>query len=83
MAAMLAGDIFNCIFLNGNDWIQIQISLKCVRRSPIDYKPALNLFNIGSSNGLVLNMQQAITCANDDPVHWRIYAALGGDELIG
>ena len=28
------------------------------------------------------NRQQAITWTNDDPVYWRIYAALGGDELI-
>ena len=27
------------------------------------------------------NRRQAITWTNDDPVHWRIYAALGGDEL--
>ena len=34
-------DIFNCIFLNENDGIPIQISLKYVPRSPIDNKPAL------------------------------------------
>ena len=26
-------------------------------------------------------MQQAITCVNEDSGHWRIYEALGGDEL--
>ena len=31
-----ADDIFNCIFLNENDRIPIQISLKYVPRSPID-----------------------------------------------
>ena len=41
MAAMLADDIFKCIFLNENDWIPIRISLKFVPRSPIDNKPAL------------------------------------------
>ena len=41
MAANLADDIFNCIFLNENDRIPIQISLKFVPRSPIDNKPAL------------------------------------------
>ena len=41
MAAMLADDIFKCIFLNENDKIQIQISLKLVPRSPIDNKLAL------------------------------------------
>ena len=29
-----------------------------------------------------LTHQQAIICTNADPVHWRIYAALGWDELI-
>ena len=41
MAANLADDIFKCIFLNENDRISIQISLKFVPRSPIDNKPAL------------------------------------------
>ena len=33
------------------------------------------------SNGLAPNRRQAITWTNDGPVHWRIYAAIGGDEL--
>ena len=33
--------------------------------------------SIGSGNGLGSNRRQAITRTNDDPVHWRIYAALG------
>ena len=41
MAAILVDDIFKCIFLNENDRILIQISLKFVPRSPIDNKPAL------------------------------------------
>ena len=41
MAAILADGTVNCIFLNENDRIQIQISLKYVPRSPIDNKPAL------------------------------------------
>ena len=41
MAAILADDIFKCIFLNENDRIPIQISLKFVPRSPIDNKAAL------------------------------------------
>ena len=36
MAAILADEIFKCIFLN-----PIQISLKLVPRDPIDNKPAL------------------------------------------
>ena len=27
-------------------------------------------------------MRQAIIWTNADPIHWHIYAALGGDELI-
>ena len=41
MAAILADDTFNCIFLNENNKIQIQISLKYVPRNPIDNKPEL------------------------------------------
>ena len=41
MAAILADNIYKCIFLNENDKIRIQISLKFVPKSPIDNKPAL------------------------------------------
>ena len=41
MAAILANDIFNCILLNENVRIPIQISLKIVPRSPTDNKPLL------------------------------------------
>ena len=41
MAAILADDIFKCIFLNENDKILIEISLKFVPRSSIDNKTAL------------------------------------------
>ena len=41
MATILADNIFKLIFLNENDIILIQISLKFVPRSPIDNKPAL------------------------------------------
>ena len=41
MDAILADNIFKCIYLNENDRIQIQTSLKFVPRSPIDNKPAL------------------------------------------
>ena len=36
MAAILADDIFQSIFLNEDDKIRIQISLKLVPRGPID-----------------------------------------------
>ena len=41
MAAVVADDILKCIFVNENDRIHIQISLKFIPRSPIDNKPAL------------------------------------------
>ena len=36
-----ADDIFKCIFLNENDWIPIEISLKFVPKGPINNIPAL------------------------------------------
>ena len=41
MAAILADDNSECLFLNENDRIPIQISLKLVLGSPIDNKQAL------------------------------------------
>ena len=41
MAANLADDILNCIFLTENDRIAIQISLKFAPVGPIDNTPAL------------------------------------------
>ena len=41
MAAILADDIFKCIFLNENDRIPIQISLKFVPDVPIGNNQAL------------------------------------------
>ena len=41
MATIFAENIFKCIFLNKNDRITTQISLKLVPKSPVDYKPAL------------------------------------------
>ena len=75
MAAILADDIFKCIFFDENDGTPFQISLKFVLRSPIDNKPALVQVMTWR------NRQQAITWNNDDLVDWRIYAALGGEEL--
>ena len=38
--------------------------------------------NIGLDNGLAPNRRQAIILTNNaDAIHWRIHAALGGDEL--
>ena len=57
-------------------YMSIKISLKFVSKCPIDNNPALV-----SDNGLAPNRRQAIIGTNVDPIHWRTYAALGGDEL--
>ena len=67
---------FNCIFVNEKFCILIKISLNYVSMSPIDNNPAFCL-----DNGLAPNSRQAIIWTNAGPIHWRIYAALGGDEL--
>ena len=71
MTAILANNIFKCIFLNEKDKILIQISLKLVPRGPVDNKPTL----------VQPVWLQTITWTNDGTVHWRIYAAPGGNEL--
>ena len=71
-------DIFKCIFLNEKFCILIRISLEFVPKDPMNNIPALH----GSDNGLAPIRRQAIIWTTADPVHWRIYAALGGDEWI-
>ena len=53
-----------------------QILSKFFSKVPIDNNPVLD-----SDNGLALYRQQAIIRTNADLICWRIYAALGGDEL--
>ena len=65
-----AADTFKCILLNENVCILIRIAPKFAPEGP------------NSGNGLAPNWRQAITWTNAYPDHWRIYAALGGDELI-
>ena len=50
--------------------------MKFVPTGPINNKPSIVL-----DNGLALNGRQTIIWTNADPFHWRIYAALGGDEF--
>ena len=38
--------------------------------------------SIGLDNGLAPNRRQAIIWTNVNPIHWRIYAVLGGDEFL-
>ena len=63
--------------MNENFVFLIKISLTFVPQGPIYNNLALVL-----NNGLVPNMRQAVIWTNADPIHWCIYAALGGDVLI-
>ena len=69
-------DIFKCFFLNENDKMTIQISLKLAPRSPIDNKPALVQVMAWCRTG-----DNPLGETMNDPVHWRIYAALRRVEL--
>ena len=67
------------IFWDAFSWMKsilVKISMKFVPKGPIDNKPST-----GSDNGLVPNRRQAVIWTNADLIRWRIYAALGGDEL--
>ena len=67
---------FQMHFMNENDIIPIQMSMFFPQESNEESA------SIDSGNGLAPNRQQAITWTNDGLIHLRIYAALGGDELI-
>ena len=69
-----ADGIFICIFVL-KSFISSNFTEVCSQRSNWQYPI------IGLDNGLAPNRRQAIICTNTDPIHWRIYAALGGDEL--
>ena len=76
MAAILADDNLKCIFLNENNRIPIRISQKYVAKSPIDNNPAMvQVMAWRRTDDKPLP-------DNADPVHWCIYAALGGDEFL-
>ena len=53
----------------------VEISLKFVSNGPIDSKSALVQVHC---DGFALQKRKAIIITNADPVHRRIYAALGG-----
>ena len=57
----------------------VRISLKFVLKGQIKNQ---KYPSIGSDNGLSPIRRQAIIWTHADPVHWRIYAALGGNESI-
>ena len=76
-----ADDTFRCIFVNEKFCVLIKISLKFVPKAPIDSIFALVKIMAWRWIGLALNRRQAIIWTNADPLHWRTYVALGGDEL--
>ena len=59
-----------------NVWISIKFSLNFIPRGLKDNK-SIPVFTIGSGNGLEPNKQQAITWANDDPVHFNTLMSPG------
>ena len=63
-----ADSILECIFLNKNYCILIQISLKFIPKCPINNKPALVQII-----GLVANRQKAIIWTNNGLVYWCWY----------
>ena len=65
--------ILQTAFSNENDCILIRISLKFVPKGPIDSKAALVQ---------VVALHRTGDKPLPESVHRRIYAALGGDELI-
>ena len=78
MTAILADHKLQGIFSSGKDRITIWILLCKVCSQGYNQQ----YFNTGSDNGLALNRRQAIILTNADPVHWRIYAALGGYDSV-
>ena len=72
MAAILADDIFKCIVVHGMFCILVKISLKFVHKCPIDKNPIL---------AQIMAWHRIGDKPLFKPIHWRIYAALGRDEL--
>ena len=75
MAAILADDNFKCIFLNENDCIPIQISLKFLSRNPIYKKPALIQVMPWRQTGESNYLNQ---CWSSEPTH---ICGTTGDEI--
>ena len=72
-----ADDILKHIFMSEKFGILISISLTFLY---LKVQLTINQ-HCCTDNGLAQNRRQAITWSNTDPVHWRIFVALGGDEL--
>ena len=77
MAAILADNIFKCIFFIENDRTPIQISLKFVPKSPFDNKAALVQVMAWRQTGNTPLSELMLTQFIDA----YVYEALGGEEL--
>ena len=71
-----ANDIFKCIFVN-EFFFYFDKNFTDVCSQGSNWQSS----SIGLDNGLAPNRRQAIIWTNADPINWRIYATLGGDEL--
>ena len=73
-----ASDIFRCILVNEMFILNSKLNLKSKFHKICFQGPKWELTSTGLDNSRVPNRRQAIIWTNADPVHWRIYAALGG-----
>ena len=65
----------------GRRQLQMQLFEWKWQNSYSNFTSQLAIASIGSGNGLAPNRRQTITRTNAYPVHRRIHAALGGDNL--
>ena len=68
-------DIFKWIFVDENACLKFHWNLFLILASNWQQS------SIGLYNGLAPHRRQASIWPNADPIHWPIYATLGGDEL--
>ena len=73
----VADDIFKCIFVNENNRIPIQISLKFVPNDLINNKPALTQIMARPQKA-----KRLINWTSDGFDYWRILASLGLNRLL-
>ena len=74
-----ANDIFICIFLNGNVWIPIEISLKFVSKGPLNNIPALVQWMAWQHPGFK-PLSEAVVVSL--PTHTCIYCILNHTYLL-
>ena len=72
--------IFQTAFSNAFSWMKM-FEFRLKFHWSLFLKVQLTIFQHGSDNDFAPNRRQAIIWTNDDPVHRRIYASLGLNEL--